>query len=84
MTRAPLPAADVSARSALRITTAARTSVDCAREWDVDDAVVAMDAALLACRGSADGAGPADGDDGRAGMPPSAPQTARSATPPRA
>lgn len=48
LSRAPLPAADVTIRSAVRITTAARTLVDCAREWDVDDAVVAMDAALLA------------------------------------
>ena len=32
----------------LPITSVARTLVDCAREWDLDDAVVAMDAALLA------------------------------------
>ena len=48
MTRSPLPAADVTTRSGVPITTAARTLVDCAREWEVDDAVVAMDAALLA------------------------------------
>jgi hypothetical protein len=48
MTRSPLPAADVTTRNGIPITTAARTLVDCAREWEVDDAVVAMDAALLA------------------------------------
>ena len=48
MTRAPLTAADVTTTNAVRITTAARTLVDCAREWEIDDAVVAMDAALLA------------------------------------
>jgi predicted transcriptional regulator of viral defense system len=45
--RAPLPAADRTTRRRLPITAAARTLVDCAREWDLADAVVAMDAALL-------------------------------------
>ena len=31
----------------VRVTSAARTLVDCAREWPLEDAVVAMDAALL-------------------------------------
>ena len=48
MTQASLTATDVTTSGPVRITTAARTLVDCAREWDLDDAVVAMDAALLA------------------------------------
>jgi putative AbiEi antitoxin of type IV toxin-antitoxin system len=46
--RAALPASDVRALSAFRITAPARTLVDCAREWPLEDAVVAMDAALNA------------------------------------
>ena len=46
--RASLPAADVVTAGPVRLTTPARTLVDCAREWDLEDAVVAMDAALLA------------------------------------
>lgn len=45
--QAPLPTADVVRRGPLRLTTPARTLVDCAREWPLEDAVVAMDAALL-------------------------------------
>ena len=45
--QAPLPPADVTLRGPLRLTTPARTLVDCAREWPLEDAVVAMDAALL-------------------------------------
>jgi Transcriptional regulator, AbiEi antitoxin len=50
MARAPLGPADVVTRSPLRLTAVSRTLVDCAREWDLEDAVVAMDAALLAGR----------------------------------
>lgn len=45
--QAPLPPEDVTCRGPVRLTTPARTLVDCAREWPVEDAVVAMDAALL-------------------------------------
>jgi hypothetical protein len=48
MSRAPLRPGDVSTRGPLRLTSPARTLVDCAREWSLDDAVVALDAALLA------------------------------------
>lgn len=47
VTRASLPAHDVVGSGPLRLTSPARTLVDCAREWDEEDAVVAMDAALL-------------------------------------
>lgn len=47
LNRAPLTADDLLDASPLRLTSAARTLVDCAREWDVEDSVVAMDAALL-------------------------------------
>jgi hypothetical protein len=50
MTRAPLDEEDVATIGPVRVTSAARTLVDCAREWDLGDAVVAMDAALLAGR----------------------------------
>jgi hypothetical protein len=50
MTRAPLPDADVATSGPIRLTSAARTLVDCAREWPLDDAVVAIDAALLTGR----------------------------------
>jgi hypothetical protein len=46
VTQAPLRPADVVRNGPLRWTSAARTLLDCAREWDVDDAVVALDAAL--------------------------------------
>jgi hypothetical protein len=45
--RAPLPVDEVVRREPLRLTSIARTLVDCAREWVLEDAVVAMDAALL-------------------------------------
>ncbi|WP_346620425.1 type IV toxin-antitoxin system AbiEi family antitoxin domain-containing protein [Blastococcus montanus] len=48
--RAPLAAHDLVGRHPFGATAAARTLVDCAREWDLDDSVVAMDAALLAER----------------------------------
>jgi predicted transcriptional regulator of viral defense system len=44
---APLGPGDVVTAGPLRVTSAARTLVDCAREWPLEDAVVAMDAALL-------------------------------------
>jgi hypothetical protein len=47
MTRAPLDASEIAAHGAFRLTTAARTLIDCAREAPLEDAVVAMDAALL-------------------------------------
>ena len=54
MTRAPLPESDVAMAGPLRLTSAARTLVDAAREWPLDDAVVAMDSAVLAGRTSVD------------------------------
>ncbi|WP_246625828.1 type IV toxin-antitoxin system AbiEi family antitoxin domain-containing protein [Modestobacter italicus] len=47
MTRAELPADEVTVRGAYRVTTAARTVVDLARDWPEVDAVAAVDAALL-------------------------------------
>jgi len=46
--RAGLPAHQVRRVGPFRMTTPARTLVDCAREWPLEDAVVAMDAALHA------------------------------------
>ena len=73
---APLPPGDVTTRGSLRLTTPARTLVDCAREWPLEDAVVAMDAALL--RGLAS---PADLTAAVAGARswPGAPRAARAA-----
>jgi len=48
--RAPLAPHEVLTSGPFRMTTAPRTLVDCARECELDDAVVAMDAALLAER----------------------------------
>lgn len=48
MSRAPLRRGDVGRMGPVRVTSAHRTLVDCAREWPLEDAVVAMDAALLA------------------------------------
>jgi Transcriptional regulator, AbiEi antitoxin len=50
VTRASLGPGEVVRSGPVRLTSAARTLVDCAREWDEEDAVVAMDAALLAQR----------------------------------
>ncbi|MDK3255512.1 type IV toxin-antitoxin system AbiEi family antitoxin domain-containing protein [Blastococcus capsensis] len=50
MTRAPLDDAEIRRSGPFRLTSAARTLVDCAREWPLEDAVIAMDAALLARR----------------------------------
>ncbi len=46
VTRASLPTGDVGRLETHGVTTPARTLVDCAREWDLVDSVVAMDAAL--------------------------------------
>ena len=46
--RARLPEHHVRAEGPFRITGPARTLVDCGREWDLEDAVVAMDAGLHA------------------------------------
>ena len=43
---ATLPPAEVLRDGALPVTASARTLVDCAREWDRTDAVIALDAAL--------------------------------------
>jgi hypothetical protein len=48
--QAPLRADEIRRSGPLRLTAPARTLADCAREWDLDDSVVAMDAALLAGR----------------------------------
>jgi hypothetical protein len=50
MSRAPLRPGEAWRSGPVRLTSAARTLVDCAREWPIEDAVVAMDAALLAER----------------------------------
>jgi hypothetical protein len=50
ITQAPLRSGEVVSSGPLRLTAAGRTLVDCAREWALDDAVVAMDGALLAGR----------------------------------
>jgi hypothetical protein len=47
MTRAALPADEVTVRGAYRVTTTARTLVDLARNWPEIHAVAALDAALL-------------------------------------
>jgi predicted transcriptional regulator of viral defense system len=48
VTRASLQPEEVAVRGPLRVTAPARTLVDCAREWPLEDAVVAIDAGLLA------------------------------------
>jgi hypothetical protein len=50
MSRAPLRAGEAWRVGPVRLTSATRTLLDCARESRLDDAVVAMDAALLAGR----------------------------------
>src|SRR4051812_3889582 len=50
MVRSPLAPGDVVTREPLRLTTPARTLADCARDWPLESAVVAMDAALLTGR----------------------------------
>ncbi len=47
---APLGPEEVVRHGPFRLTSPARTLVDCAREWPLEHAVVAMDAALLAGR----------------------------------
>ena len=53
MTAAPLDAVDLTTSGPFRLTTTARALVDAAREWTLEQAVVAMDAALLRKRTSA-------------------------------
>jgi hypothetical protein len=48
VTQAPLRAGEVVRSGPFLLTAAARTLLDCARQWPLDDAVVALDAALLA------------------------------------
>jgi hypothetical protein len=50
---APLSAVEVVRRGPFRLTSAARTLIDCAREWSVQDSVIAMDFALLTERTTA-------------------------------
>jgi hypothetical protein len=50
MTQGHLSPPDVVVREGLRLTSPTRTLLDCAREWPLGDAVIAMDAALLAER----------------------------------
>jgi hypothetical protein len=50
MVRSPLVPSEVVVRGPLRATTAARTLADCARDWPLEPAVVALDAALVADR----------------------------------
>lgn len=52
LSRAPLAPHERWRAGPVRMTSAARTLVDCAREWPLEDAVIAMDAALLADRTS--------------------------------
>lgn len=47
VTRSPLDAHEIRTAGAFRLTTPARTLIDGAREWPLEDAVVAIDAALL-------------------------------------
>jgi hypothetical protein len=54
MTRAPLGGGEIWRAGPVRVTSAPRTLIDCAREWPLEDAVVAMDAALLAERTTTD------------------------------
>jgi len=48
MTRAPVRPEEVAQVGPVRLTSTARTVIDCAREWPLEAAVVAMDASLLA------------------------------------
>ncbi|MCW2675805.1 MAG: uncharacterized protein JWR70_845 [Modestobacter sp.] len=52
MTCAALPSAHCGTRGPVPVTSPARTLVDCSREWPLEDAVVAIDAALLRGRTS--------------------------------
>ncbi|WNV75367.1 type IV toxin-antitoxin system AbiEi family antitoxin domain-containing protein [Geodermatophilus sp. DSM 44513] len=47
MACAPLSTGEVVRRGPFRLTSMARSLVDCAREWPLEDAVIAMDSALL-------------------------------------
>lgn len=50
ITQSPVRRGEVARSGPFRLTAAGRTLLDCARQWDLDDAVVALDAALLANR----------------------------------
>jgi hypothetical protein len=50
MSCAPLSAAEVIRRGPFRLTSVTRTLIDCAREWSLQDSVIAMDFALLTNR----------------------------------
>jgi hypothetical protein len=50
LSEAPLRPGDRARLGLIQVTSAARTLVDVAREWPLEDAVVAMDAALMAQR----------------------------------
>jgi predicted transcriptional regulator of viral defense system len=54
MACAPLEPSERWRTGPVRLTSAARTLVDCAREWALTDAVIAMDAAILAERTTPD------------------------------
>jgi Transcriptional regulator, AbiEi antitoxin len=50
LTQAPLRPGEVARSGPFRLTAVGRTLLDCARQWELEDAVVALDAALLATR----------------------------------
>jgi len=52
MNRAPLTPPDMVEQGPLRLTAVPRTLIDCAREWRLEDTVVAMDFAILTERTS--------------------------------
>ena len=54
VTKAPLDGSDIRTLGAFRLTSPARTLLDCAREWPLEHAVVAIDGALLAGKVRAD------------------------------
>jgi hypothetical protein len=47
ITQAPLTSTEVRTAGPFRLTAETRTLLDCARQWELDDAVIALDAALL-------------------------------------
>ena len=67
VTQAPLRPGEVVRSGPLLLTSADRTLLDCARQWDLDDAVVALDAALLA--GAVTGQQLAEGVSAMTGWP---------------
>ncbi len=67
ITQAPLRAGEVTRIGPFRLTAADRTLLDCARQWPLEDAVVALDAALLA--GAVSGRQLVDGSAALRGWP---------------